>query len=447
MGIVTNSLRARLPQVASIPVIIEVLPQFGNQVLAGLTALNITAFYDISLGSLRFLTVDALPVQFVDQVANIPGVEAVHFDFPNQFYGFGIIPFLSAGGRLRDLIIGENVGIRNILTDSQRTPQAGWIGTAQVRKVVKVDMAGQDGVDGSGTKVAVLDTGVFARHLGAPPNVVQDSVSLFGIMKRGDSSGHGTHVAATGGFLAIQGPTGIMTQGMSKAQIISIKTLRTPRGIARDSDVLQGISLAVNTHGAKIINMSLGHTAEELPTVEPICKVITDLSRNQGKIFVVANGNSGPGPGTVESPAHTPEAIAVGSYSMTDRTVSWFSSRGPTLTGAVKPDIIAPGGGRKAENLAPNELIYAPTAYLSSLDRTDNMVGIRPRLAFAALMGTSQAAPVVAFTLADWNDIFKKTKGRELIYTDVFNIFRAKGQARNNNSGHGQFDYTWARGG
>jgi len=450
VGTVTNSLRARLPQVQAIPVIIEVVPQFGDFVKNTLSTFGIPIFYDMSIGQFRFLTVDALPVQLVDQVASIQGVEVVHLDFPITFFGpgpFNLIQFFREGGRLRDLVIGENIRVFNILTDRQTTPGAGWIGTKRVRQVVKADQAINDGVDGSQTKVAILDTGVFSRHIATPTNIIQDTVSRFGVMTLGDSSGHGTHVNAITGFIEATGPTGIDTQGMSKAQLISIKTLRTPKGVARGSDVLRGIEIATKVYGAKIINMSLGHKAEELPTVGSTEKVITDLSKNQGRIFVCAIGNSGPSAKTAEAPAHTPEAIAVGAHSIMDGTVAWFSSRGPALDGGTKPDITAPGGGRKAQNLTPNELIYAPTSYLSSLDRTDNLIGIRPRMAFGALQGTSQASPVVAGVLALWNDYFKRKKGREITFTDVFNILKAKGGTKNSNTGYGLINYTWVRGG
>lgn len=60
---------------------------------------------------------------------------------------------------------------------------------------------------------------------------------------------------------------------------------------------------------------------------------------------VFANGNAGPGCGTVGSPASYPESYGVGAFDINDAIAS-FSSRGPApaaVGGEVKPDISAPG--------------------------------------------------------------------------------------------------------
>ena len=53
--------------------------------------------------------------------------------------------------------------------------------------------------------------------------------------------------------------------------------------------------------------------------------------------------------GTVLSPAQAKNVIAVGSSesgglaTKDDDTVSYFSSKGPTIDGRIKPDVVAPG--------------------------------------------------------------------------------------------------------
>jgi len=62
-----------------------------------------------------------------------------------------------------------------------------------------------------------------------------------------------------------------------------------------------------------------------------------------GKITVLFSaGNSGPACGTIGNPAERPEVLAVGSTTSKD-AVSYFSSRGPTKDGRIKPEISAPG--------------------------------------------------------------------------------------------------------
>ena len=55
-----------------------------------------------------------------------------------------------------------------------------------------------------------------------------------------------------------------------------------------------------------------------------------------------ANGNSGPSCGTVTSPGDYPESYGVGAYDISN-TIAFFSSRGPSVLGGIKPNISAPG--------------------------------------------------------------------------------------------------------
>jgi subtilisin family serine protease len=57
---------------------------------------------------------------------------------------------------------------------------------------------------------------------------------------------------------------------------------------------------------------------------------------------VFAAGNSGPGCQTMIAPADYPESCAAGASGF-DGAVTVFSSRGPSLLGPIKPDVIAPG--------------------------------------------------------------------------------------------------------
>ena len=76
---------------------------------------------------------------------------------------------------------------------------------------------------------------------------------------------------------------------------------------------------------------------------DPMSQAVNDLSRETGRLFVIAAGNSGPASGTVGAPGAADEALTVAAVDKQDAMAS-FSSRGPRVgDGAAKPDIAAPG--------------------------------------------------------------------------------------------------------
>src|SRR3989338_9856011 len=83
--------------------------------------------------------------------------------------------------------------------------------------------------------------------------------------------------------------------------------------------------------------------------------LIVDSAVDAGLVGTVAAGNEGPKKYTIGSPAAAAKAITVGAMADVDPGVAtaglpakgfyqaYFSSRGPTADGRIKPDISAPG--------------------------------------------------------------------------------------------------------
>jgi len=192
----------------------------------------------------------------------------------------------------------------------------------------------EHGIEGKNIRIAVLDTGIDNNHQDLQNVILEKDFTGEGT---DDEHGHGTHVAS---IIAGSGKSsaGLYKGIASKASLMDIKVLNK-QGSGRLSDTIAGIEYAV-MNNADVISMSLG-------AIIPCngldaTSLASDVAVKKGIVVVVAAGNSGPLPGTIGSPGCAREVITVGAVDHLDK-IAVFSSRGPTLDGRVKPDIVAPG--------------------------------------------------------------------------------------------------------
>ncbi|MFB7330239.1 S8 family serine peptidase [Streptomyces adustus] len=243
---------------------------------------------------------------------------------------------------------------------------------------IGADKAWEAGYDGTGVKIAVLDTGVDTTHADLKTQVVAEK-NFSGSPDTVDHVGHGTHVAS------IAAGTGAQSGGTYKgvapgAEIISGKVL-DDNGYGDDSAIIAGMEWAAD-QGADIVNLSLG--GPDSPGVDPLEAEVDKLSAEKGILFAIAAGNEGEyGASTVGSPGSADAALTVGAVDKDDKLAS-FSSVGPRVgDGAVKPDVTAPG--------------VAITAAAASGSTFDADPGIHhPAPGYLQLDGTSMATPHVA---------------------------------------------------
>lgn len=240
------------------------------------------------------------------------------------------------------------------------------------------------GATGKDIGWAILDTGIRADHphfkkhsnVKAQWDCTQTGKAVAYAFPPGknylmDEQGHGTHVAGiiAGECQVKLEETGPLVDFSGMAPQTSLYGFRVldKNGNGRDAWIIKALDKIadINDRAGRLViagvNLSLGGNFD--PSVygcghSPICQELRRLW-GQGVLVCVAAGNEGYAmlqasgreiPSNMDlsigDPANLDEAIAVGSiHKLNPHTygVSYFSSRGPTADGRVKPDLVAPG--------------------------------------------------------------------------------------------------------
>ncbi|MEA2464975.1 MAG: hypothetical protein QOJ98_2722 [Acidobacteriota bacterium] len=210
---------------------------------------------------------------------------------------------------------------------------------------IRADQAwSQRGTRGKGVTVAVIDTGVDYTHpafggtFGAGSKVIGGWDFVNDDADPIDDYGHGTHVA---GIIAADG--GGLVGVAPDASIVAYKVIDS-NGFGTESDIIAAIERTVDpdqdndpSDHIDIANASLGSFAQE---DDPTATAVENANA-AGVLFCLSSGNNGDY-GELPSPALAPSAITVGAATLDD-TVATFSSRGPSYTFGIKPELVAPG--------------------------------------------------------------------------------------------------------
>lgn len=315
---------------------------------------------------------------------------------------------------------------------------------------------------GNGITWAVIDSGIdknhphFKLHSNIHDFYHKDFTASNKEMEKpfDDSFGHGTHVAGIiageiigktksikavvrhrdeqGGIAYDQLDIKAISGMAPECKLVSLKVLGDD-GTGKASNLIVAIEYIqeINGYGRDIkidgVNMSLGYDFDPewfACGQSPLCVEVDRLVKS-GVVVVTAAGNTGYGfarsafrnvvatglPLSINDPGNAELAITVGStHREMPHTygVSYFSSKGPTGDGRIKPDLVAPG-----------EKIISCAAGLKRKDAEDHLE-TNGSCDYVEDSGTSMAAPHVSGVIAAFLSIRREYRGKPEAVKEIF---------------------------
>ncbi len=202
--------------------------------------------------------------------------------------------------------------------------------------------------------IGLLDTGLRSTHtLFVDPNhiLLRFNCDVAGIncapaaVANDDCWNHGTSSAA---IITGNNQLGNAYRGVTASYLSSYRVYPT-RGA-----VCEGLSVSAAVRGFqysvaifdRVIVAEMQGTGNSVSAISMAANHAFDA----GAVVIAANGNNGPGAGTVNSPANAHRVIGVGDFDVDTLAQIASQSRGPASQGRYKPDIQTPTNTETASN-------------------------------------------------------------------------------------------------
>ncbi|NHI93371.1 MAG: hypothetical protein EAX96_12870 [Candidatus Lokiarchaeota archaeon] len=248
---------------------------------------------------------------------------------------------------------------------------------------------------GAEVNISILDSGIQADHPDFQGRVIKRvsfANTTYGLLNDesfGDDNGHGTHVAGIAAGSGLSSPAGYNMTGIAPdANLLEAKCVDMG-GAGTTSSVIAAMEWSIE-NGAQILSVSLGFGDQEEISPDYIVSLAADNVTKQGAIIVVAAGNEGWFYSTMRSPGNARSVISVGAID-SNKQITNFSSRGPTIFNYMDPDILTPG-----------QQVYSILASNSFIEGLSLLTGgtVGSIYKYYPLSGTSMATPVASGAIA-----------------------------------------------
>ncbi|MBD3366974.1 MAG: S8 family serine peptidase [Candidatus Eisenbacteria bacterium] len=216
---------------------------------------------------------------------------------------------------------------------------------------IQVPLLHDDGFDGGGVLIAMLDTGFDTdheafRHLDivGERDFINDDTETANEL--GDPSGQDSHGTATLSCVGAM-KDGVIYGGSYNASFLLAKTEIVDQEIQVEEDYWVEAVEWADSLGADVVSSSLGYlywyTYEDMDGGTAVTTVAADMAAARGLLCVNSMGNEGNDPWLyMIAPADGDSVLSVGAVDSSGVRTA-FSSVGPTYDGRIKPDVMALG--------------------------------------------------------------------------------------------------------
>ncbi|MGC8913697.1 MAG: S8 family serine peptidase [Thermoplasmata archaeon] len=299
-------------------------------------------------------------------------------------------------------------------------------------------------VTGAGQVVAIADTGL---DTGNPATVIPDFAgrvkTIYDAAGDGDPGdpdnanlgGHGTHVAGSVAASGVMSGADTANHiydgsfaGMAPEAQIHFESIGTSTG-GLYYDSITNMATRSYNDGARVWTNSWGSSGAGYTADSK--EIDTFIWNHKDFLTLFAAGNDGPASKTLDNECTAKSALAVGatqnarpnvnsqgalinptgsSYAMSSNmeTLAYFSSRGPTDGGYIKPDVCAPGTGIVSTRASTVSDANAGFSWIVPIDSPSDS---DTRYDYGAMQGTSMATPVAAGACVLVRDYYMDVEG------------------------------------